>query len=280
VAARPGRPLVGILWIRAQAATARDATDRLTDGSAVVLAPHPDDETLACGLLLATLVARESPVDVVLATDGRRGWFADGPEPAADAVARQRLAEWHRALDALGVPAAARHTLGFADAELGDHEDEAERRIARLLAALAPDRVFVSAPDDLHSDHRALARATCRAVVGAPATEPRPELVAYQVYPDAGLRPAGRYDEASTCRTLIRMARSMPRLVSDRALAVTAPDAVMAKSRAVAAHASQKLLLDRELRHLWRGDTELFRSLDPVAGAGGAAPGAGPGQAD
>jgi LmbE family N-acetylglucosaminyl deacetylase len=257
------RPSIGPLWIATQVALGRDATSRLSAGSALVLTPHPDDEAIACGLLLATKVARGEQVTVALATDGRIGWFSTDPEPPAGDIARRRHDEWHRGLDTLGVPAGHRHEFGFPDAELDGHEAEAATLIAALIDELAPAQVFVTAPDDLHADHRALSRATCRAVAAGGRRGPTPEVFAYHVYPAAGLWPIGHPGRPSALSTAVRLVRSVPVLVRNRVLLLRAPAAAPSKRRAVACHASQRRLIDGQLHHVWETEVELFRPLDP-----------------
>lgn len=259
------RPPIGAPWVRAQTALSRDATARLSAGSALVLTPHPDDESIACGLLLATKSARGEEVSIALATDGGGGWFSTDPEPTAGEIVRIRRGEWNRGLDDLGVPADHRYELGFADAGLTGHEAEVADRIAALLVDLAPAQVFVTSPDDLHADHRALSRATCRAVRSVYGTGPAPELFAYRVYPATGLWPQGHPGTASAAATVAQLVRSVPVLLADRALRLRAPAAAPAKVRAIVEHASQKRLLDGELRYVWGTDVELFRPLDPAS---------------
>ena len=56
------------------------ATDSLLPGRALVLSPHQDDETIGCGLLMAEKSRRGIPVAVVVATDGRAGWYSSSTE--------------------------------------------------------------------------------------------------------------------------------------------------------------------------------------------------------
>ena len=200
---------------------------------------------------------------MVLATDGGGGWYSNDPEPPPDAIVRLRHDEWHSGLDELGVPSDRRHELGFPDGGLAHREAEITDRIIGLLNALAPAQVFVTTPYDLHADHRALSRATCRAVAAIGAQGIAPELFAYSVYPAAGLWPDGHPGDATAASTAVQLVRSVPGLVRDRALLLRSPGAAAAKGRAIAAHASQKRLLDGELRYVWGSDVELFRSLDP-----------------
>ena len=48
----------------------RDLTEAFARRSTLVLAPHPDDETLACGATILHKRARGTRVHIVIATDG------------------------------------------------------------------------------------------------------------------------------------------------------------------------------------------------------------------
>ena len=132
---RPGisRPPIGALWGRAQIVVARPATKALLTGGALVLSPHQDDETIGCGLLMAEKARRGERVTVAVATDGRGGWYSPEPRPTPDDIVRIRHLEWHRALDALGVPPADRFEFGFPDGALPQHEAELVDRILDIL---------------------------------------------------------------------------------------------------------------------------------------------------
>ena len=58
--------------------------ERLGDGGLVVIAPHPDDESLACGGLIAEAHAEGRPVRVVIVSDGT------GSHPASKTYPRAR----------------------------------------------------------------------------------------------------------------------------------------------------------------------------------------------
>ncbi len=71
----------------------------------VVVAPHPDDETLGCGLLIARAARAGVPLAVVALTDGQ----ASHPESKrwpATALGRLRRAELRRAMARPGAGAA------------------------------------------------------------------------------------------------------------------------------------------------------------------------------
>ena len=115
----------------------------------LVLAPHPDDEVIGCGGLVAQHLRERREVRVVVATDGAQ---------AGTAAARQE--ESRRGLALLG-EGAALEFLGFADRALGD---DVAPRLRDILLAYRPDLILVPSPIEIHPDHLALARAFCELV--------------------------------------------------------------------------------------------------------------------
>ena len=274
------RPTIGAFWGWAQVALARNATQTLVRGTALVLTPHPDDETIGCGLLLAEMARGGHSTCVALATDGGGGWYSAAPRPTTGTIVQIRHGEWHRALDALNVPKDGRFEFGFPDGALSDREGEVAERIGALLRSLSPSKVLVTKPSDPHSDHRALARATHQAVIdvygssheqaseggreaiaghtnGSP-----PEVYAYRVYPVEGLWPDGHPPQATLAMTLLRLARSVFGLIGRRPLILRAAMSRSDKRVAIEAHESQRKLLDGELRYVWRTGVELYWPMD------------------
>ncbi len=272
------RPPIGAAWGWAQTIAAPTATDSLVSGSALVLSPHPDDETIGCGLLMAEKARRSIPIAVAVATDGRGGWYSPRAEPAPDDIVEIRRGEWHGALDALGVARSSRFELGFRDGELGDHEVEVADRVADLLCSLHPAQVFVTRPGDPHPDHRALARATRRAVAqtygpgdrdgrvgdrpGARTMGPPPDVFTYRVYPGEGLWPNGRPARVTAVSSVAQLVRSIVGLAGRPALLLRAPGSASTKVAAIRAHDSQRQLLDGELRYVWGTSVELYWPVD------------------
>ncbi|PWK89952.1 PIG-L deacetylase family protein [Fulvimonas soli] len=133
----------------------------------LVVAPHPDDETIAAGELIQQARAAGGAVRVLLLTDGD-----DNPWPqrwierririgAAERQrwGRRRRAELHEALDLLGVPAADLRALGWPDMGLTAllRRPPAQWRtpLLRELDDFRPDTVVVPALADRHPDHGA-----------------------------------------------------------------------------------------------------------------------------
>lgn len=88
-------------------------------GSVLVIAPHPDDETLGCGGLIARQVLAGEAVHVAFLTDGEVS-HAGHPTVGAADLAGRRKAEAMAALAVLGVadPARAATFLAAPDGEL------------------------------------------------------------------------------------------------------------------------------------------------------------------
>lgn len=124
---------------------------------AVIVAPHPDDETLGCGGLVADLRRAGVRVMVVAVTDGERS------HPCEPTLRARRRAEQERALACLGACSAVVR-LGFEDSNLGSHVERLGEELRRLLRS--DDVVFAPWSHDGHSDHDACGDAAARTATG------------------------------------------------------------------------------------------------------------------
>ena len=136
---------------------ARALLDELDPGPVLVVAPHPDDETLGCGRLIAALCARGIDVDVLWLTDGEASHAEYPGGPAA--LGATRRSEARAAAATLGVVPAGMHHLGAPDGKL-PHLPAAQRDaviagIAGLVAALKPGTVLVTSALDGSTEHAA-----------------------------------------------------------------------------------------------------------------------------
>lgn len=111
----------------------------------LILAPHPDDEIVACGLAAREARAAGGRLAVLYLTTGVP---AGRNYPVR--VARRR-AEAERAAALLGLEPAG--SLDIPSRELVGHLDPAARALAAAIAAFRPDALWVPAFEGAHQDH-------------------------------------------------------------------------------------------------------------------------------
>lgn len=121
-----------------------DRLDASAVSSVLVVAAHPDDETLGAGGLIASLHRRGASVTVLLATRGGASHRCGIPET--------RIDEFRSAM-AFIAPAARIVDADLADSRLGEHRDELTMHVARAAAGV--DLILAPWRGDGHGDHRA-----------------------------------------------------------------------------------------------------------------------------
>ena len=148
------------VWLKAQ----RDLPllDLTSCPEIIVVAAHPDDETLGFGGTAAMLADMGVRVQVVSASDGGASHGNISPADRSR-LEHVRRAELDRAVDALGLPAPM--SLGLPDGEIGDHADRLADMLTEVLAA-RPAGTWCAATwrGDGHPDHEAVGRAAAVAV--------------------------------------------------------------------------------------------------------------------
>ena len=178
---------------RALLARARDVAAGAGTRSALVVAPHPDDETLGCGARLHLAARSGASTTVVVLTDGSKGGLTpgdDGPgeggscdgtpvSPDAPHLSERRSAELATAMTELGVSQKDTVELGYPDGDLGAHVTTAAAQLRQLIIERRPDDVYVTCRREGHPDHAAAAAATRLAVQGL---RPRPRLWEYPIW--------------------------------------------------------------------------------------------------
>lgn len=124
----------------------------------IVLAAHPDDETLGAGGLIARLQAAGARVEVLLCTAGEAshpGSLTTTPER----LAKVRLGEFEGAVAELA-PGAAWQFLELPDGQLAENRDAVAIRLRQVIEASgrAAGQVVIVAPYryDGHADHETL----------------------------------------------------------------------------------------------------------------------------
>jgi LmbE family N-acetylglucosaminyl deacetylase len=123
----------------------------------VVVVPHPDDETLLSGGLIARQARRGLPVTIVAVTDGEAAY----PTWPAPGLGRVRQGEQDRALHTLDVPSGSTIRLHLPDGKVADHERELTDALASVIHV--GDLVVAPWVHDWHPDHEACGRAALRA---------------------------------------------------------------------------------------------------------------------
>jgi N-acetylglucosamine malate deacetylase 1 len=140
------------LWIVAR----QSKPIALNHKSAIVFAPHQDDETLGCGGAIALKRQQGVPVKVVFMTDGRYGNLR--PIPTEEFI-QLRKKEATTALNTLGVAASDIIFLDRLDGSLANLASEPRQdlveQIVQLLQQTAPGEVYVPHRKDVHADHEA-----------------------------------------------------------------------------------------------------------------------------
>ncbi len=125
-------------------------TTDITAASALVIAPHFDDDVLGCGGLIAKLAAEGAAICVLFLTDGSGGVEAIDNRKA---YAERRHAEAREGLEILGVT-----DIEFADlldGSLTTHIDEAAEAIRKTLIDRRPELLLTISPLEISPDHRA-----------------------------------------------------------------------------------------------------------------------------
>lgn len=225
----------------------------------VVLAAHPDDESLGAGGLLALLHSLEADVEVLLCTAGE-GSHPDSTTVTPERLAAVRIEEFSAAMDALGM-AGRWQFLGLPDGFLAEHTPEMSARLREAINRRPgnPQQLALVAPyrADGHADHDALG-----AVAARLAGEGGHALLEYPIWYWLWATP-----EDPAWQSWVRLPLSL--------------DHQAAKRDAMSAHASQvrplsglagdeALLSDGFLEHFRRG-FETFAWTRPGAADGAAA---------
>ncbi|HWF30472.1 MAG TPA: PIG-L family deacetylase [Mycobacterium sp.] len=163
---RGGTPVP--IWLAALDRGAPPRLDLTGCPGLVVVAPHPDDETLGLGATIAQLVASAVDVRVVSVSDGgaARPGVSLSEQLRLEATRKHEL---RRATDVLGIGPPI--SLGLPDGRLADHERGLTDALANILDGVAPGTWCAATwRGDGHPDHEAVGRAAADACLRTGAT--------------------------------------------------------------------------------------------------------------
>jgi LmbE family N-acetylglucosaminyl deacetylase len=146
----------------------------------LVIAPHPDDETIGCGGTLCHHAARGDHISVVFLTSGELG-LKQLPREKAWAIRESE------ARNAAGILKLGDVTfLRCSDWMLGNEIPKAACLLRPLLETKRPRIVYLPHPQDAHPDHQAALPVLRAALKGHPQ---KPDLRLYEVW-----TPLTKYD--------------------------------------------------------------------------------------
>ena len=149
------------MWLAALADQPLPALDLSACPGLVVVAAHPDDETLGLGAATAQLVASGVDVQVISVSDGGAAKPGATPRERTRWEITRRY-ELSRAASILGITEPM--SLGLPDGQLADHEDTVAELLAGVLDAAAPGTWCAATwRGDGHPDHEAVGRAAAKA---------------------------------------------------------------------------------------------------------------------
>ncbi len=107
----------------------------------IIIAPHPDDEVIGCGGLIARRVDEGRPPHIVIMTGGEGSHRGCCSIPS-DEIKTARRGLTRKALATLGVPESHIHELDYPDGNI-DISHPQTGRLKALLSELKPEAVFV-----------------------------------------------------------------------------------------------------------------------------------------
>lgn len=143
-------------------------------GRVLVIAPHPDDETLGCGGTMALLADKGASVTVLTVTDGEA---TQGSRLPPAETGRLRRGEAERAAAIAG---ATPRFLGLPDGKLMGQLEQLSASIGSAIRELQPEAVFAPWLLDVTSDHQAVSQALRVALADDGSVAP--EIWGYEVW--------------------------------------------------------------------------------------------------
>jgi LmbE family N-acetylglucosaminyl deacetylase len=156
-------------------------TMHVSSASAMVFAPHQDDETFGCGGLIALKRELGARVVIVFLTNGQNSHRTRPHSPNSLVAIREE--EALSAAHQLGVPCDCVHFLGFPDSQLTrlsiPQREHVLRSLAFLIEQYRPAEVYVPHRHDQLADHEATYHLVRDCLRGA---STRPQVFQYPIW--------------------------------------------------------------------------------------------------
>lgn len=147
----------------------------------LIASPHPDDETLGCGGLIACCARLACSVTVLAMTNGEASH--PGDSTWQERLGKIRKQEQQNALKTLGLTDPHVISLALPDGGLDHLDFEQYERLHDLILGVIQSRsiraVFVPAVDDCHADHRVTAKLLAKVALSHPVKH----FFSYQIWP-------------------------------------------------------------------------------------------------
>jgi LmbE family N-acetylglucosaminyl deacetylase len=219
----------------------------------VILAAHPDDETLGAGGLIAKATESGIEVHVIVASDGSASH--PGSRTFAQPVLASRRRDEAAAAVATLAPDATVEFLELADGRLGEHAADLDEALREACF----DSVLLAAPwaFDRHPDHAACAHAARRLI----RHEAGAELAEFPIWAWHWGRPTARFvtlDDHTTafCRLALT---DEQRALKDRAI-----DCYVSQIKPLSGNPGDEALLDQATLRYFQRDAEYFFRIEPT----------------
>ncbi len=149
------------------------------EGRIVIVAPHPDDEVIGCGGLIARLISHGNPPHIIIMTGGE-GSHNGCCNTSKDDIVNARRHLTRSALDILGMPDNYIHELNFQDGNINGNDTEVES-LKLLITDINPQSVFVPHWGEGWPDHINTAK-LIRKIINSSSLLTKPQVWEYCVW--------------------------------------------------------------------------------------------------
>jgi len=142
----------------------------------LVVAPHPDDESIGCGGMICLHRRRGDPVHLAFLTSGEHGMVGVS-EKSVRSIREAEAKEAAQVLKVNGID-----FLRLPDYGVSENIEAGAEALRRVLERHPPDLIYLPHPGESHPDHKAALLLVRTALTLALAPVGSPELRGYEVW--------------------------------------------------------------------------------------------------